>query len=76
MDQDEKDHLEAIFKKHPELVVINEAIVAFRHGQPITSRCPKCGQLLQVEYVEPIDTIWVKCAKGCTTYNQVGQVRN
>jgi len=74
MDESEKKHLESILKKHPELVAVNEAIVAFRQGLPVVSRCPVCHQLLTVEYVAPIDTTWVKCPNGCTIYDEVGQI--
>jgi hypothetical protein len=64
---------EEILRKHPEVITIAQAIADHGAGRPITSRCPKCGQVLRVGEVKLDQTTetWVDCPKGCTRYHEV-----
>lgn len=64
---------EDVLSKHPELRLIHKAIDAFLEGREEKVRCPICDGNLKVEYIEAIETIWVKCDAGCTTYHQSGK---
>jgi hypothetical protein len=62
-----------MLKRVPNLPEILRAIREFEEGRPITSRCPTCGNLLQVETFdfETSRTRWVVCGKGCTSYHEL-----
>ena len=56
--------------KHPEFIQINHAIQEWENGQPITVLCPTCDDMLIVDYVEAVRTLWVTCPNGCTNYHE------
>jgi hypothetical protein len=60
----------SILKKHPELVQILEALKDYHDGTQITTRCPTCGELLQVVPVPEAHSLWVGCGNGCTNYRE------
>lgn len=53
-----------ILQRHPELVAVGDALEQHRQGQPITSRCLTCGELLVVTEVEAVGTLVVTCPRG------------
>lgn len=57
-------------KNDPKFKSVLEAPDAYHSGIPISARCPRCGELLSVTGVEAVDTIWVACPNGCTTYRE------
>ena len=60
----------SLLAKHPELAQINEAIKAYRAGEPVTARCPTCDKALTVTEVPETGELWVTCGTGCTTYRE------
>lgn len=54
----------ALLAKHPELREVGEALRAHAKGQPITTRCPKCGALITVTEVPETGALLVACGKG------------
>jgi hypothetical protein len=60
---------EAVLARHPELVQIHQALTEYFAGQPITARCPTCGQVLQVKDFPAIGSRWVLCGNGCTNHH-------
>ena len=69
-----------LFKRVPELKSIMQAIEEYFSGQPVTSRCIHCDELLVVDYVELTETgtttAWVNCSNGCTAYHSLGELNN
>jgi hypothetical protein len=51
------------------LVAIESAVDDYFEGRPITSRCPNCGKLLEVNFIESVRSVWVTCPTGCTKYH-------
>ncbi|MCC6613347.1 MAG: hypothetical protein IT320_07695 [Anaerolineae bacterium] len=62
---------EPLWRRHPELPAVFQALQEFESGADITARCYKCDALLSVQHFEPIRTIWVKCPNGCTVYREM-----
>ncbi|MCS6839522.1 MAG: hypothetical protein NZ701_01950 [Roseiflexus sp.] len=54
----------AILKRHPELAAVSATLAAWRAGQPITARCPRCDSLLMITDVEATGDLVVSCEKG------------
>ena len=55
---------------NPKFKCVLEALDAFHAGNEVSSTCPVCGKRLSVIVLEAIDTLWVACPKGCTTYRE------
>ena len=64
------DALSRILSKYPDLVPISEAIRQYFKDEPVTTRCLKCNGLLKVKVVKAVDTVWVTCPNGCTSYHE------
>lgn len=62
----------AILKAHPELVAVGDALAQWRRGEPITARCIKCEQLLEVVRVEATGVLVVACPGGHTNFRTKG----
>jgi hypothetical protein len=60
----------SILTKHPELIQILEALKGYHDGIPVTTRCPKCRETLQVVHMPEIHSLWVRCGSGCTNYHE------
>lgn len=58
----------AILRSHPELVPVGEALTQWRRGEPVTARCLKCDQLLQVTAIETTKALVVACPDGHTSF--------
>jgi len=50
-----------ILSKHPELALVTEALDAYYHGRPVTTRCAECGEPFTVTEVEETGEVWVRC---------------
>lgn len=57
-------------EKHPELVEINEALLAYWAGRPVSTHCPTCGELLTIETIPAAGAVWATCPNGCTSYRE------
>ncbi|MFN8373591.1 MAG: hypothetical protein U0694_12050 [Anaerolineae bacterium] len=71
------EQLERIFTKYPKLRAVAKALDEYEAGEPITSRCMVCGEILTVTHIEIESTgtvnNWVVCPNGCTTYHEQGK---
>lgn len=61
---------DAILTKHPELVMVFEALSAYSEGRSVTARCMECGHVLTVTEVPEVGSLWVTCDTGCTSYRE------
>jgi hypothetical protein len=57
----------ALLRQHPELAQIEEALADYHAGRPVTTRCPFCGELLEVTEIEATGSLWVRCPTGDTS---------
>jgi acetyl-CoA carboxylase beta subunit len=54
----------SILAKHPEMLQISEALASYRESQLVTTKCPKCEQVLKVTDVQEVGSLWVQCPNG------------
>lgn len=50
-----------LLKRHPELVAVGEALQQYGRGEPITARCDKCEQALEVAELPELGVLVVTC---------------
>lgn len=66
----EESKIPDFVKNDPKFKSVFEALDAYHFDRPVSARCPVCGELLSVTVLEAVDTLWVACPKGCTTYRE------
>ena len=71
----EHPELEPILAKYPQLKPIAEALDAYDKGLEITTRCPKCGSLLQVDDLRALGSLWVRCENGHALYHEQYEIK-
>ena len=62
--------------KFPEMEAIGVALEEHRKGVPITARCLHCHELLIVEEVPAVGSLWIHCPCGKTTFRARRQPLN
>ncbi len=66
----EENKIPELAKNDPKFRSILETLEAYHDGKPISAHCPNCSEILVVTVLESIDTIWVSCSNGCTSYRE------
>lgn len=61
---------EKILKSFPKLPLIIKAIEQYEKGEAVDVCCPEYNNLLVVQDVPEVGSIWVMCPKGCTNYRE------
>jgi hypothetical protein len=54
----------SILSKHPEIIQIEETLASYLENRLITTKCPKCNQILLVTDLPEIGSRWVQCPNG------------
>jgi hypothetical protein len=57
-----------LLKRHPELIVVGEAIEQHRRGEAITACCNKCANTLEVTEVAAVGALVVACPEGHVSF--------
>jgi hypothetical protein len=61
---------DVVLAKHPELVFVFEALMAYSEDRPISAHCAECGHVLTVTDIPEVGALWVTCKTGCTSYRE------
>jgi hypothetical protein len=59
----------SILAKYPEMSQISEALASHRDNLPITTKCPKCEEVLTVTDLAEIGSLWVQCPNGHVNFH-------
>jgi len=54
----------------PEMSSVFEALIEYRQGREVITRCPKCDRLIVVTNLPEVGSLWVTCDTGCTSYHE------